>query len=116
MNPGIVTQLRDKVPLRPLLMSEALRLSELQAQRFLAMTGITEPAVPERIIAELPRLRVARMSPFPTSGASHWSLGQWLVVVNGSEPLTRQRFSLAHELKHIIDHRFVTLEVVPLNV
>jgi len=109
MNPGVVAQLRHKVPLRPLLMSEALRLSELQAQRFLAMTGITEPAVPERVIAELPRLRVSRMSPFPSSGASHWTSGQWLVVVNGSEPLTRQRFSLAHELKHIIDHRFVTL-------
>jgi predicted transcriptional regulator len=109
MNTSAVTKLRDKVPLRPLLYSEALRLAELQAQTFLAMSGVTEPQVPERIISDLPRIGVARMSPFPSSGATHWSSGRWLVVVNGSEPAARQRFSLAHEFKHIIDHRFTKL-------
>jgi Zn-dependent peptidase ImmA (M78 family) len=109
MNPPVITKLRDMVPLRPLRRYEALRLAEMQAQRFLALAGITEPSVPERIIAELPRVQVNRLSPFPTSGASHWSQGQWLVVLNGSEPITRQRFSLAHEAKHIIDHRFIDL-------
>ncbi len=109
MSPSVVTKLRDMVPLRPLRYSEALRIAELQAQRFLSLSGVTEPAVPERIIADLPRVEVARLSPFPTSGASHWAQGRWLVVVNGSEPATRQRFSLAHEFKHIIDHRFVHL-------
>jgi len=52
---------------------------------------------------------VSRMSPFPTSGATHWAQGQWLIVLNGSEPAGRQRFSLAHELKHIIDHHFASL-------
>lgn len=109
MNPSIVTKLRDAVPLRPLRYSEAIRLAELQAQKFLALAGITEPSVPDRIITELPYVHVTRMSPFPTSGATHWSRGRWLVVLNGSEPATRQRFSLAHEAKHIIDHRFVDL-------
>jgi Zn-dependent peptidase ImmA (M78 family) len=109
MTPSAITKLRDMVPLRPLRYSEALRLAELQAQRFLELSGITEPSVPERIIGELPRMHVARLSPFPTSGASHWSQGRWLVALNGSEPATRQRFSLAHEFKHIVDHRFVRL-------
>lgn len=109
MNPSVVTRLRDKMPLRPLRYGEALRMAELQAQQFLALTGVTEPSVPERVIAELPRIHVNRLTPFPTSGASHWAQGRWLVVVNGAEPLTRQRFSLAHELKHIIDHRFAHL-------
>jgi hypothetical protein len=109
MSQGVVARLRDQVPLRPLLYSEALRLCELQAQHFLSLSGVTEPSVPERVITELPRFQVARMSPFPTSGASHWVDGRWLVVVNGAEPGTRQRFSLAHELKHIIDHRFAKL-------
>lgn len=109
MSPTVVTKLRDTVPLRPLRYSEALRIAELQAQRFLVLEGINEPALPERIIAELPRIEVARLTPFPTSGASHWAQGRWLVVVNGSEPATRQRFSLAHEFKHIIDHRFAKL-------
>src|ERR1700729_374211 len=106
MNPGIITSLRDMVPLRPLLFSESMRIAGLQAQRLLKLLDINEPSVPERIITELPRIRVTRMSPFPTSGASHWYGGQWLIVVNGSEPVTRQRFRLAHEFKHIIDHRF----------
>jgi Zn-dependent peptidase ImmA (M78 family) len=109
MNPSLVTKLRDTVPLRPLRYSEALRLAEVQAQRFLALAGVTEPSVPERIITDLPYVQVNRLSPFPSSGASHWSRGRWLVVLNGSEPATRQRFSLAHEAKHILDHRFVAL-------
>jgi Zn-dependent peptidase ImmA (M78 family) len=109
MNPSIVTKLRDIVPLRPLRYSEALRLAELQAQRFVAMAGITQPAVPERIIAELPKIEITRLNPFPTSGASHWAAGRWLVAINGAEPATRQRFSVAHEFKHIVDHRFVKL-------
>jgi Zn-dependent peptidase ImmA (M78 family) len=104
-----ITSLRDIVPLRPLRYLEAIRLAEFQAQRFLAMNDITAPSVPERIIRDLPKLHVARLSPFPVSGASHWSNGRWLVAINGSEPTTRQRFSLAHEFKHIIDHRFARL-------
>ena len=109
MNRGVVTTLRDRVPLRPLLRSEHLRIAELQAQRFLAMAGITEAPVPTSIIAELPRLQVAVMRPFPVSGATHWKDGKWLIVLNGREPQTRQRFSLAHEFKHILDDRFAEL-------
>lgn len=109
MNPPVITKLRDMVPLRPLRYLEALRLAEMQAERFLELIGLTEPSVPERVITELPRLLVTRLSPFPSSGASQWSNGRWLVVINAAEPATRQRFSLAHELKHIIDHRFVRL-------
>lgn len=109
MNTNAVTVLRDIVPLRPLRYLEAIRLAEFQAQKFLALSGITDPAVPERIIRDLPKLHIARLSPFPASGASHWSNGRWMVALNGAEPATRQRFSLAHEFKHIIDHRFVKL-------
>lgn len=109
MNPPVVTRLRDMVPLRPLRMSEALRIAELQSNRFLVLSGITEPSVPERIMTELPRVQVTHLSPFPSSAASHWANGRWLIALRGSEPATRQRFSLAHEIKHIIDHRFVGL-------
>jgi len=109
MSPNVITKLRDTVPIRPLLYSEALRIAELQASKFLALTGVVHPAVPERVISELPRVQVARLSPLPVSGATNWSDGRWLVALNGAEPTTRQRFSLAHELKHIIDHRFVDL-------
>lgn len=31
------------------------------------------------------------------------------MILNSSEPAVRQRFSLAHELKHIVDHRFIDI-------
>lgn len=105
MQPDIISRLRDVVPKRPLGLHEALRLAEQQAWLLLELTETTHPAVPERIIASLPRVEVRRMAPFPTSGASHWSKGKWRVAINATEPSTRQRFSLAHEFKHIIDHR-----------
>jgi hypothetical protein len=106
MSPGVVARLRDLVPIRPLTRNEALRIAELQATRFLKLVGVTSGPVPEKVITELPRVQVERMSPFPVSGATHWSNGRWLVILNRAEPITRQRFSLAHELKHILDHRF----------
>lgn len=109
MNRGVVASVRDLVPLRPLTYGEHLRIAELQANRFLKLVGVGEAPVPERIITELPRIQVEHMSPFPVSGATHWSSGRWLVVLSGTEPRVRQRFGLAHEFKHIIDHRFAEL-------
>jgi Zn-dependent peptidase ImmA (M78 family) len=105
MNP--VTVLRDLVPIRPLTRSEAMRIAELQAQKLLAISGLTGPPVPTEIITDLPRIRVEYVQPFPVSGASHWNRGIWLVALRASEPLVRQRFSLAHEFKHILDNRFI---------
>jgi hypothetical protein len=109
MNLGVIARVRDLVPLRPLTYSEHLRIAELQANRFLQLVGVSQASVPERVINELPRIQVEHMSPFPVSGATHWSSGRWLVVLNGAEPRVRQRFSLAHEFKHILDHRFADL-------
>jgi hypothetical protein len=109
MNRGVITTLRDFVPLRPLGREEAMRIAELQALRFLSLSGITRAPVPERIIEELPRVQVERITPFPASGASHWASQRWLVVLNASEPSVRQRFTLCHETKHVLDHRFAKL-------
>ena len=52
---------------------------------------------------------VSGLSPEPVSYLRRQSLGQgpgW--SINGSEPVTGS-VSLAHEFKHIIDHRFATL-------
>lgn len=107
MSRGVIAQLRDFVPIRPLSRIEALQLAERQALTFLHLVGVTEAPVSERVIADLPRVNVRRISPFPVSGATHWVNGIWEIVVNGAEPITRQRFSLAHELKHVLDHRFI---------
>jgi len=109
MNPGVLTVLRDFVPIRPLTRTEAYRIAELQVARFLKIMQVNEAPINERIIAELPRLQVQRFSPLPVSGATQWSNGRWMIILNANESTARQRFSLAHEFKHIIDHRFIDI-------
>ena len=109
MTRGVLASLRDFVPIRPLSRTEAYRIAELQATRFLRLVGTTGAPVNERIISELPKVQVQRFSPLPVSGATQWSNGRWMILLNGNESRTRQRFSLAHEFKHIVDHRFIDI-------
>jgi Zn-dependent peptidase ImmA (M78 family) len=104
---NVLRDLRDLVPLRPLSYGEAIRVAELQANRFLEKAELTTPPVPETIISTQPKCAVVRMTPLPVSGAAHWAKSRWLIVVNGAEPATRQRYSIAHEFKHVIDHPFI---------
>ena len=106
---GVLAELRDFVPIRPLTRTEAYRIAEMQATRFLRMVGADTPPVREEVISELPRIHVQRFSPLPVSGATQWSHGRWMILLNGAEPVVRQRFSLAHEFKHILDHRFIDI-------
>lgn len=107
MSRGVITQLRDLVPLHPLTWVESLHIAEQQALRLLELTGITAPPVPDSVITELPRVEVERITPGIGSGATMWSQGRWLIIINGAHPIGRQRFTLAHEAKHVLDHTFI---------
>lgn len=104
---GAIANLRDIVPIRALSVTESLELAERQAERLLALAGISAPPVSESIITDVPRVEVQRMTPSPVSGAAQWSRGRWLILLKGSEPEARQRFTLAHEFKHVLDHPFI---------
>jgi Zn-dependent peptidase ImmA (M78 family) len=107
MRPSVITKLRDFVPITELTREQAYRLAELQAARFRALTNNRQPRLPSEAISELQHVRVKHLSPLPVSGATAWSHGQWVILLRSSEPHGRQRFSLAHEFKHILDHRFI---------
>jgi uncharacterized protein DUF955 len=100
---SVLASLRALVPLRPLTPSETLRIAELQANRLLEHFAIAAAVVPEEIVSDLPRIRVVR-EVLPVSGSAHWANGYWLITLNIDEPATRQRFSLVHEFKHVLDH------------
>jgi hypothetical protein len=104
---SLLAELRSITPKRPLSSHEAYHLAEQQALRFLAYCEVTEPSVPEFIISSLPRFHVERFNGLPTSGASRWTNGRWVVLLNKDEAHVRQRFSLAHEFKHIIDNPYI---------
>ena len=82
MNPGVLTALRDFVPIRPLTRTEAYRIAELQASRFLKLVNVNEAPISEHSITELPRLQVQRFSPLPVSGATQWANGKWMILLN----------------------------------
>jgi len=109
MTNDIVARLRDLVPLRPLTHIEQLVLAERQATRFLQLSGVTEPPVPDAVITRLPRLHVERVALGATQGGTQWASGRWIVVINSLDSEGRQRFSLFHEFKHIVDHPFRNL-------
>jgi len=43
----------------------------------------------------------------PFSGSSTWVKGRWVIELNADEAYVRNRWTLAHELKHILDHPFI---------
>ena len=98
--------LRDMVPIRPLDCIEAMRIAELQAKRLLELSDIATPPVPESVIADLPFIQVERFTSLPVSGAARWASQRWVILLNGSSPMADRDSVLAHELKHILDHRF----------
>lgn len=103
-SPSVLALLRGLVPRRQLTFHEALRIAELQANRLLGHFGIETPAVPDEIISELPRIKIEREHGLPVSGAAHWNGHYWVITLNADDHPLRQRFSLMHEFKHVIDH------------
>jgi IrrE N-terminal-like domain len=101
---SVLCLLRGLVPKRGLTPSEAFRIAELQANRLLAHFAIQTVAAPSEIVSELPRIQVELESGLPVSGAAHWNGRYWIISLSADEHPYRQRFSLMHEFKHVIDH------------
>lgn len=103
MAASLLTEIRNLVPPRPLAIPESYRLAEFQASRLRQRLGIDQPALPTKALLNIPRLRVTRLTNVGVSGGNGWSKGTWLIVLNAQEPENRVRFSLCHELKHVLD-------------
>lgn len=105
---SILKRLRGLTPTRACTFDEALGLAERQASRLnyilsgqrlsFQFGGITE-----QHIAELPRIHVV-YEQLPVSGMSHWNGREWIICISRDDTTARQRFTLLHEFKHIIDH------------
>ncbi len=104
---SITSELRSLMPPRPLRYAEALTVAELQANRLLSRSDITEAPTPNLIISELPRIEVDHADNLPISGYTQWENGRWHIVINRSDYPLRQRYTLAHEFKHLLDHPFI---------
>jgi hypothetical protein len=106
--------LRSLIPNRPLSFSDAQRIAEFQADRLLTRHRVRDVPVPTGLVLEIPRVVVEFDDTLPgqaASGFSDWDQHRhlWVITINPEEPATRQRFTMLHELKHIIDHDRLTL-------
>jgi len=102
--PNPISELRVICPDRCLPPWESKILAERQATRLLHNQQVSEPAVPEQLIEYLPRIRVDYVPARRVAGAARWDGSQWVILVNRDDTWGRQRFTMSHELKHIIDH------------
>jgi hypothetical protein len=102
------------VPARAVSAREALLITEAQARLLLKRSGVTTPPVPSAVITNLPAVRAIAERNMPCSGSAHWTGQHWLIALAADEPLVRQRFSLFHEAKHVIDHP-VSRHLYPSN-
>ena len=100
---SVLGALRALIPQRNCAFIEALRVAELQASRLLQLLRVEQAPIPSEVVSELPRIQV-EYRPIPMSGLSYWNGTTWIIALNRAEPWTRQRFTLLHEYKHIIDH------------
>ena len=58
-------------------------------------------------MTDLPFLAVTHRPGFPTSGMATQTETGWVIVLRAEEAKVRQRFSLVHEFKHILDDPFI---------
>jgi Zn-dependent peptidase ImmA (M78 family) len=104
---SVLADLRSVIPRRAVAQHEALRIAELQANKLLDTLGQNDPdEVPVELIASLPRIRIVLDRALPKSGSSYWNGQEWVIAVNPADSLMRQRFTIFHEYKHIVDHGF----------
>ena len=109
-----LAEIRGLMPHRPLTAAESFNVIERQAARLLLRTDITGPSVPVLTVAQLlPRVEVQTTPDLGSSGRTDWSGSKWIIQISGDEAPVRQRFTLAHELGHIVLHPNADTSLVP---
>jgi Zn-dependent peptidase ImmA (M78 family) len=97
-------ELRAALPRRALRRAEALGLAERQAWLLRWQLGYGEiAALPTEALLGLPFLMVSFRDQLARSGLATKTARGWAIVLHAGEPQVRQRFSLAHEIKHVLD-------------
>lgn len=99
-----IAECRRICPGRRLAPWEARAIAERQAHKIHELMRVTEAPFPEQAIEYLPRVEVRYIAARRLAGALSWRGGKWRILINRTDTWGRQRFSLAHELKHLIDH------------
>jgi Zn-dependent peptidase ImmA (M78 family) len=113
----VIEQVRGLAPHRALTLNEAYKLAEEQAAKLLRLLDITGPHVNYDRVLDLPEVTVKVEPKYKMghiAGLSRYHRGHWLVLVDKNDVHGRRRFTLGHEIKHVVDDRLT--DVLYANV
>src|SRR5829696_1868182 len=103
---NVLTLLRRLLPTRKLRLFEHQVIAEQQAIKLHELLGQTGPPADLGWLTKLKKITVVlqpRWKMDGLSGISSWDDGHWVIGVNKGNPHARRRFTLCHELKHVLD-------------
>lgn len=113
IQPQLLSRLRQLAPKRALTLSESMTVAQLQAGRLRELLGIATAAMPLDWVPHLPKLTVEVVPAYKlgegTSGLTTRKDGRYLIAVNKNTSRSHRRFTLCHELKHLIDYPYARL-------
>jgi hypothetical protein len=99
----MICQLQALVPRRRLTREEAVAVAEQHAARLRKALGVDEAALTDEQLRTLPGVRIETVRGLGVSGATRRVGELWIILINQDDAPRRQRFTIAHELKHILD-------------
>lgn len=101
---GLLHDLRALVPNLRISHIEALRITEHQASALRRSLDAREDYFETDLVGDIPRIRIQSVDDLPARGASFWGHASWHIHIRAQEPAPERRFTILHELKHVIDH------------
>ncbi len=101
---SVLRSLRSIMPQRILSFGDAIQRAEAQANRLLSLHQVCSGPVSIEIVTEQAHVRIEQSYDLPVSGSALWDGACWVITLNAAEYELRQRFSVLHEYKHILDH------------
>lgn len=104
----IINTLQKLVPRRHLHRTEALAVAEKQAQKLRSALGIDTAAITTDQLRAIPGVLIEEVAGLGVSGATRQIGDLWIVLVNSDEAPVRRRFTIAHEIKHILDDEAIS--------
>lgn len=106
-NNNILNEVRALMPWKPIGLGEAKLVAERQAALLTKLLQITEVPVDLFRITEIPVVTIEMRPRYLMTNVAAYTRStkhdKHTIIVTQNEPLTRRRFHLAHEIKHILD-------------
>lgn len=103
---SVFTDVRSLMPRRRLNTTELRNVAERQALRLLSRLGVQHPDEIVEAIASLPRVQIRSTYDIASSGLSAWTGSHWQILLKADDAYVRRRFSLAHEIFHVLSHPY----------